>query len=125
MHASSVGTFASAAKFLADESVHPITRGMHPSSFTAAIDWVLAAVVVGIGVSDIAWRDAVGAAQFSGNATRITQHVGDRVEVHRRRVGAPVDGVSAVAVICVRIHQIVGRPGVGAARNGIDTLRIA
>eukprot|EP00964_Phaeocystis_antarctica_P061757 scaffold36937_cov92-Phaeocystis_antarctica.AAC.1 len=89
----------------------------------AAVHMVHAAGVVGIGVSDVARRDAVGAARFSGNAT--LEHGGGRVEVDRSSDGTPVDGEDAAAVIGVRNRQIVGRPGVGAARNGIDTLRAA
>ena len=89
----------------------------------AAIDGVLAAAIVGIGIWDVARRDAVGASQIRVTAT--LENSGGRVEVDRRSVGAPVDGESAAAVIRVRSRPIVGCLGVGAPRNGIDTLRKA
>ena len=82
-----------------------------------------AAGVVGVGVSDVARRDAVGAARKSGNAT--LEYGGGRVEVGRRGVGAPVDGESAPTVIQICNRQIVGRTGVGAAQRVVHTLRAA
>eukprot|EP00964_Phaeocystis_antarctica_P119256 scaffold83008_cov52-Phaeocystis_antarctica.AAC.1 len=84
---------------------------------------VHAAGVVGIGVWDVARRDAVGAARKSGNAT--LEYGGGRVEVGRRGVGAPVDGEGTPTVILIRNCQVVGRTGVGAARCVVHTLRAA
>ena len=81
---------------------------------------VRAIPVVGIGFWDVIRRDAVSTARYSEDATFL--HCGGRVEVGRRRVGAPEDGESAATVIRVRSRQIVGRPGVGAAKNGVDAL---
>eukprot|EP00964_Phaeocystis_antarctica_P112047 scaffold76265_cov60-Phaeocystis_antarctica.AAC.2 len=84
---------------------------------------VHAAGVVGIGVWDVARRDAVGAARKNGNTT--LEYGGGRVEVGRRGIGAPVDGEGALTVILIRNRQIVGRTGVGAARHVVHTLRAA
>mmetsp|Transcript_15571 Transcript_15571/g.38621 ORF Transcript_15571/g.38621 Transcript_15571/m.38621 type:complete len:225 (+) Transcript_15571:273-947(+) len=89
----------------------------------AAIGAVRAAAVVGIGVSYVVRRDAVGAARENVDAT--LEFGGGRVEVGRRIVGAPVDGGDASTVIRARICPVVRRGGVGAARNGKDALQKA
>eukprot|EP00964_Phaeocystis_antarctica_P090740 scaffold58106_cov55-Phaeocystis_antarctica.AAC.2 len=78
----------------------------------AAIDGILAAVIVGTGTWDVIRREAVSTARESVDAT--LEHGGGRVEVSRHSVDAPVDvdGESAAVVIRVRNRQIIGRPGV-------------
>ena len=86
----------------------------------AAVVLVRAAAVVGVGIWDVVSRGAVRAARKGGNAT--LEHSCGRVEVGRRSVGAPVDGEGAARVILIRNRQIVGRPGVGATKDGVDAL---
>ena len=86
----------------------------------AAVDVVHAAVVVGIGIWDVVFRVAVGAARRKVDA--ILEHRGGRVEVDRPKVGAPVDREGA-PIVLIRIRHIVGRTGVGATRRDIFTLR--
>eukprot|EP00964_Phaeocystis_antarctica_P060233 scaffold35908_cov54-Phaeocystis_antarctica.AAC.1 len=113
MQPSLVATLTSAANRVEVERV----------GFTAAVDIVHAAGVVDIGVLDVARREAVGAAWFSGNAT--LEHGGGRVEVDRSSDGAPVDGEGAAAVIRVCSRQKVGCTGV-VVRTGpvVGRLRV-
>eukprot|EP00964_Phaeocystis_antarctica_P121059 scaffold84763_cov85-Phaeocystis_antarctica.AAC.2 len=103
MQPSLVATLTSTAKFLADEMVHPSTRGTHPKLTVAAESKLSASASL------------QPAARKGGNAT--LEYGGGRVEVGRRGVGAPVDGEGAPTVILIRNRQIVGRTGVGAARR--------
>ena len=67
--------------------------------------------------------EAVGAARKRKDATANLHRFGGRVEVSRIRMCAPVDGIDAAAIICVRRRAVVGRRGVGASEEGEDALR--